>query len=120
MATIRKRGDLQWEVRVRRQGRPTTCKTFETRAEAEKWAREIESEMDRGVFVSRSEAERTTLKEALARYIDEYIPKLAQPDKSERLARALQRRELAHLKMASIRSKNIADFIRAVYKLFIA
>ena len=98
MATIRKRGELQWEARIRRQGRPTTCKTFETRAEAERWAREIESEMDRGVFVSRSEAENTTLKEALSRYITEYIPKLAQPDKSERLARALQRRELTTLR----------------------
>jgi integrase len=68
--------------------------------------------MDRGVFVSRSEAENTTLKEALARYITEYIPKLAQPDKSERLAKALQRRELAHLKMAAIRSKDIADYIK--------
>ena len=53
MASIRKRGDLQWEARIRRQGRPTTCKTFDTKAEAERWAREIESEMDRGVFVSR-------------------------------------------------------------------
>jgi hypothetical protein len=31
-----------------------------TRAEAEAWARRIESEMDRGVFVDRSEAERNT------------------------------------------------------------
>ena len=112
MASIRKRGDLQWEARIRRQGRPAVCKTFETRVEAEKWAREIESEMDRGIFISRSEAENTTLKEALSRYIDEYIPKLAQPDKSERLAKALQRREMAHLKMAAIRSKDIADYIK--------
>ena len=112
MASIRKRGEMQWEARIRRQGRPTTCKTFETRAEAEKWAREIESEMDRGTFVSRSEAERTTLNEAISRYISEYIPKLSNPDKTERLAKALQRRELAHLKMAAIRSKDIADFIK--------
>jgi len=100
MATIRKRGELQWEARIRRQGRTTTCKTFETRAEAERWAREIESEMDRGVFVSSSEADNTTLQEAISRYIDEYIPNLAQPDKSERLARALQRRELPTLKFS--------------------
>jgi len=53
MASIRKRGNLQWEARIRKRGMPTTCKTFDTRAEAEKWAREIESEMDRGVYVSR-------------------------------------------------------------------
>ena len=64
MATIRKRGDLQWEVRVRRKGWPVTCKTFNTKLDAEKWARDVENEMDRGVFISRTEAERTTLSEA--------------------------------------------------------
>lgn len=67
MASIRKRGDLQWEARVRRKGWPVTCKTFNTKSDAEKWARDIENEMDRGVFTSRTEAENTTLHEALER-----------------------------------------------------
>jgi hypothetical protein len=67
MASIRKRGAYQWEVRIHRRGHPTTCKTFEARADAERWAREIEAEMDRGAYVSRSEAENTTLAEALDR-----------------------------------------------------
>lgn len=37
MATIRKRGDFQWEVRVRRKGRPTQCNTFELKTDAEHW-----------------------------------------------------------------------------------
>ena len=112
MASIRKRGNLQWEARVRRKGLPTTCKTFDTKADAEKWAREVEAEMDKGVFVSRTEAEATTLKEALERYVQEYIPNLAHADKSERMARALQRRSIATMIMARIRSKDIADFIK--------
>ena len=112
MASIRKRGNLQWEARIRRKGMPVTCKTFETKFEAEKWAREIEAEMDRGAFASRSEAESTTLHEALERYIAEYIPKLAHSDKSERLARALQRRGIASRLMSAIRSKDVADFVR--------
>ncbi len=71
MATIRKRGDRQWEVRVRKRGYPIQSKTLETKARAETWARQIESEMDRGVFVSRAEAESTTLREALQRYESE-------------------------------------------------
>lgn len=78
MAYIQNRGNLQWRVQIRRKGHPITCKTFETKADAEKWARQVESEMDRGVFVSREEAEGTTLKEALDRYRDEYIPRLSQ------------------------------------------
>lgn len=38
------------------------------------WAREIEGEMDRGVFVRRDLAESTTLKEFLERYAAEIVP----------------------------------------------
>ena len=68
MATIRKRGDLQWEVQIRRKGFPPQSRTFSVKAEADSWAAVIESEMARGVFVSRTEAENTTLSEALDRY----------------------------------------------------
>ena len=74
MASIRKRGDFQWEARVRKRGQPVQCKTFTTRAKAESWSKQIESEMDRGVFVSRAEAENTTLAEALDRYMSEVLP----------------------------------------------
>jgi len=49
-------------------------KTFETRADAERWARLIEVEMDKGVFVSRAEAEATPLKKLLERYLLEVTP----------------------------------------------
>ncbi|MFX1695860.1 hypothetical protein [Paraburkholderia sp. A1RO-1] len=68
MPTIRKRGQYQWEAQVRRRGYPAQSKTFTTKVEAEAWANMIESEMSRGVWVSRSEAEATTLYEALKRY----------------------------------------------------
>lgn len=68
MATITKRGPYQWRAQVRRHGYPAQSKTFNTKAEAEAWANMIESEMSRGIWVSRSEAETTTLYEILARY----------------------------------------------------
>ena len=68
MATFDKRGDLQWRAQIRRKGYPVQRKTFNSRAEAEAWAAVVESEMARGVFVSRAEAEKTTLDEALDRY----------------------------------------------------
>ena len=40
---------------------PPQHKTIGARTEAEAWARNSESELDRGVFASRVEAERTTL-----------------------------------------------------------
>lgn len=112
MATLRKRGNLQWEARIRRKGWPVTCKTFETKADAEAWARQIEGEMDRGVFVSRTEAENTTLSEAFDRYIAEYLPRLANFRREKSRALALQKRALASRFLASIRGKDIADFIK--------
>lgn len=112
MAYIRKRGALQWEARIRKKGMPPVSKTFETKAEAEKWSREIESEMDRGIYVSRSEAEGTTLKEALDRYIEEYLPRLTHYQNNVYKARQIQRYKLADKFMAAIRGKDIADYIK--------
>ena len=74
MATFRKRGPYQWQAQVRKKGQPLQTRTFETRAEAEQWARLIEVEMDKGVFVSRAEAESTPLRELLERYLSEITP----------------------------------------------
>ncbi len=43
MATYRKRGPYQWEATFRKRGYPTTCKTFGTKANVEKWAKETEA-----------------------------------------------------------------------------
>ena len=67
-ASFRKRGPYQWQAQVRKKGQAVQIKTFETRAHAEQWARAIEVGMDKGVFVSRAEAESTTLKELLELY----------------------------------------------------
>ncbi|UEO01094.1 site-specific integrase [Acidiferrobacter thiooxydans] len=78
MATFRKRpgpgGRAAWQAQIIRRGHEHQYKTFDTKAEAEAWARAIEGEMDRGVFVSRVEAESTTLAELLVRYQEEITP----------------------------------------------
>lgn len=75
MATIRKKGNLQWHVQIRKKGFEPITKTFNTRADAALWAKTVESEMGRGIYVSRAEAERTTLHDALSRYLAEITPK---------------------------------------------
>ena len=61
MATFRKRGEYQWEAQIRKKGFPPQSKTFNTKAQAEAWVSVIESEMVRGVFISRAAAERKNL-----------------------------------------------------------
>ena len=62
---------IGWQVRVRKRGHPAQTRTWRTKAEAQAWARQVENEMDRGVFVSRKEAEKPSLAEALDRYTKE-------------------------------------------------
>lgn len=75
MAKPIKRGPYQWQAQVRRKGYPTQTCTFETKREAEAWIASTETDMRKGVFVDRSEAERTTLGELLERYLNEVTPK---------------------------------------------
>ena len=75
MASILKRGST-WFVRVRRKGLPVQCGSFDRKVDAEAWARQVENEIDRGVFVSQREAESTTLHEALGRYMNDFAPRL--------------------------------------------
>lgn len=67
MATFIKRGDA-WRCQIRRKGHPTLSATFDTKAEAQRWAAGIEGDMARARFVDSREAQRTTLGDALRRY----------------------------------------------------
>ena len=66
-------GKRVWQAHVRRRGYPAQTRTFDTKAEAEAWAGDIESMIRRGTFGSRIEAENTTLAEALDRYQTEVV-----------------------------------------------
>lgn len=74
MATYRKRLG-KWQTRIQRKGVPDLSKTFESKSDAIAWARMIESEMDRGAYLDRTEADRTTLGEVLERYMREISPR---------------------------------------------
>ncbi|WP_186046469.1 tyrosine-type recombinase/integrase [Burkholderia gladioli] len=108
MATFTKRGDLQWQAKIRRKGYPQQSKTFDTRADAEKWARAIESEMDRGRFVSSAEAESTTFTEALDRYEREIASNKRGSVQEKSIIRMLRDSWMAKRSIASVRRADIA------------
>jgi len=74
MATIRDKGDSQWHVQIRRKGFPAITKTLDTEDEAIIWARDIESNMDKGIFFDRAPAEQTTLGELIEKFLKEHAP----------------------------------------------
>jgi len=75
MAVIRKRVNGKFQAIVRRKGVPPISKVFKHKADAVAWANLTESEIDRGDFVDRSEADRLTLKEAFEKYKKEVTSK---------------------------------------------
>ncbi len=103
MATIRKRGPYQWQAIIRKRGFPPQSQTFETKALAQAWAGELESQMVRGVFVSLGEAESTTFARALERYWMEIGSKKRHPNLERQrinhwLKNPLSQRYLANLR----------------------
>jgi hypothetical protein len=66
MASFRKR-EGKWQVQIRRRGQPPLSKTFRRRSDAEFWARQIESELEGGIYTDYTAAERTLLSELFER-----------------------------------------------------
>ncbi len=105
-------GRRVWQVLIRRRGYPQQTATFDSKDKAETWATTIESEMRRGVFVSRAEAESTTLREALECYAQEITPgKRGTAVERFRIER-WQRHALASRPLAVIRGKDMAKYVR--------
>ena len=109
MPTIRKKGEGQWHVQIRKRGYPAQTKTFTKESDARRWATIIESEMERGVFVSRTEAEGTLVKKMLQRYEEEVLPtKRGQMQDKSRIKLLIE--EFGEYRMASLTSTQIAAY----------
>ncbi|MHB1606228.1 MAG: site-specific integrase [Leptospirales bacterium] len=110
MASIYKRAPYQWQALIRRKGFETQARVFNTKAEAEAWAQVTESEMTRGVFVSRKEAENTTLSEALDPYLKEITEKKKGSYQESRRIENLKIHRLGKRFLATIQGKDIAEY----------
>jgi integrase len=110
MASFRKRGSSGWQAQVRRKGYPAQSKSFSTRAAAVQWVRSIEYEMDQGLFVSRNEAETTTVGELLHRYLAEYTPQKKGAGPESCRIRALLRHPIAKRFIGTVRGVDMARY----------
>ncbi len=107
MATFEQRDSGWWQAKVRR-GAIQQSKTFEKKVDAEKWARDIENQIDRGIFVPREEAEKTSLAEALERYLREVTPGKKGAYQESYLVKAWLKDPLASRMLAALRSSDFA------------
>ena len=107
MATFKKRGKY-WQAQVRRVGHDHQSRSFDSKGDAEAWARQVENEIDRGIFFDRREAERTTLADAFERYRKEVVPlKLHKSQENQRINRWLDS-PLAKRMLANLRGADFA------------
>lgn len=109
MASIRQRG-IYWEARVRRDGWPTISRSFNTKTDARAWATVIESEMERGVFIDRTEAEKNTLGDLFQRYLTEVSSQKKGYDSERYRLISLQNDPIAKYKVAGLSGKLMAEW----------
>ena len=116
MATISRRSK-GWQVQIRKQGFQTISKSFTKKTDADIWAKITESEMARGVFIDRSEAEKTTLGEILTRYLREVsIHKLGFKPEQSRI-KGLLNHPLSSRLLATLKSSDFATYREARLRL---
>jgi integrase len=109
MASIRNRNG-KWQARITRKGEQPLAKSFQSKQDAEKWARQLESEMDKGSYTNLVLAERTTFGEVIERYIQEVISKgRGYKEHSYRL-KALAKRPIAKLRMTALTPLKVAEY----------
>lgn len=109
MATIRKLPSGSWQAQVRRKNEKPLSKTFQSKQVAEQWARSVESQLDQGLFVDRSETHTTTLADLIDRYLIEKTP-YKKGSKQEAYRLNYLKNRLGHLVLSSIQSKHIASY----------
>lgn len=109
MGTITKRGELQWQAKVRKKGFPTQSRTFSYKEDAERWVRAVERELETSGFIDRREAEKNTLGEVLQRYKRDITPaKKSAEIEAVKIDVILMDHILPKLKMAALTSSAVA------------
>lgn len=108
MASIEQRASGKWRVQIRRQGYRPLSRSFDTKQAARDWASEVEGKILVGQLIDMGEARRTTLGEALERYLAEETPTKRGAKQERQRIRQWISDQLSSRPLASIRSTDIA------------
>jgi integrase len=110
MSTIRKRG-AKWQVQVRVKGSPSASRSFFSKQDAQKWARQIEAEADRrGLPADRSLLDTLTLKDLLIRYRDSVVTSKRGSEIETIIINAFLRYPSARLPLSRITPAHFAEY----------
>lgn len=73
MASFTKRENGKWQAKIRRKGQRTISKTFNSKALAQRWARDVENKIDRGFLETTCEAEAHYFSDLFHKYWQEVV-----------------------------------------------
>ena len=102
MASFRKRSG-SWQARVKRKNYPDVTKSFGAKIAAQQWARQVESQINLGIYYLGPSPEDTTLGELLHRYLENITPYKKRFENETYRINAWLRHPLAIRAMSSIR-----------------
>lgn len=107
MASFRKRGD-KWQARVHRKEHKPVVQSFNNKADALKWARNVESQLDLGILAPKQKMPRLML--IVDRYVEEVTP-LKKGDSQERYrANQFRKTKLADIQLDKITGEVVAQY----------
>ena len=109
MASIRFRSN-KWQARVSRKGEQSLVKTFQTKEDAERWARSIEVEWDKGTYQNTHQAQKTTFGELIERYLREVTPLMRGAKEDTIRLKAILRKPIAKVNVLLLNSSRIAKY----------
>jgi integrase len=109
MAALRNRNG-KWEARIRRKGQPTLSKSFQSKQDAERWSRGIESDIDKGTYTNTVLAERLLFKEIIGRYIQEVTLTTRSMKEDRYRLNAMARHWIGNLTMLQLTPIKVAEY----------
>jgi integrase len=109
MASIRFRSN-KWQARVSRKGEQSLVKTFQSKEDAERWARSIEVEWDKGTYQNTHQAQKTTFGELIERYLREVTPLMRGAKEDTIRLTAILRKPIARVNALLLNSSRIAKY----------
>jgi integrase len=107
MASFRKRGD-KWQARVHRKDHSPVVKSFNTKAEAIKWARHTESQLDLGTLAPK--AAMPPLMRIVDRYLAEVTPAKKGSKQELNRGRQIARTSLGSMQLDKLTSEVVSKY----------
>jgi len=110
MATFRKLKSNKWQVIIRKNNYPHVVRTFLDKSTAVKFAKDVETKMDKMIWDDFSQAQSTTLKDILLKYREEItIKKKGWKEETPKI-NLLMRHKISSYSLMQLRSSHLYKF----------